>query len=313
MHIVYLDQNKWIELARAFKNPAADVELARLAAQIAANVEAGKLILPLSWANIYETYKIQNPNRRHELAYVQTWLSRGTVFRGRRKRLEVELSNLLAEIEGKSTDALPDLWYLSSIFIEAFAELDDERIPPLPGLVVDAIRENPAGTLFSFLTEARDEGWIEAIRRYSFGSDQLRARIEKRRGQHAGESKDMRRRIYSALLLIDELDFVIKVAKKTGRSWATARDMGSKVARRIVEDVPGFYSEREMAVILEALNRPIQENDFRDMQSFCAAVAYADEVIGEKMFVNLARQAKLDGCYGTVITSDLRSIAGRLA
>jgi hypothetical protein len=41
------------------------------------------------------------------------------------------------------------------------------------------------------------------------------------------------------------------------------------------------------------------------MQSFCAIIPYADEVVGENQFVNLAQQAKLDRKYGTRITTKI--------
>jgi hypothetical protein len=88
--------------------------------------------------------------------------------------------------------------------------------------------------------------------------------------------------------------------------------MGQKTARRIIEDVPTFHVEREIALRLEAQARPIEVNDFRDMQSFCAIIPYADDVIGENQFVNLARQAKLDKKYGTRLTTNVLDLAASL-
>jgi hypothetical protein len=52
----------------------------------------------------------------------------------------------------------------------------------------------------------------------------------------------------------------------------------------------------------------INENDFRDMQAFCAVVPYADDVIAENQFVNLAMQAKLGARYGTRISTHLTTL-----
>jgi len=57
------------------------------------------------------------------------------------------------------------------------------------------------------------------------------------------------------------------------------------------------------------LERSMDENDIRDMATFCATVPYADCVISENLFVNLAIQAGLDQQFGTVITTDLTEIA----
>jgi hypothetical protein len=41
------------------------------------------------------------------------------------------------------------------------------------------------------------------------------------------------------------------------------------------------------------------------MQTFCAVVAYADVIVAENMFANLARQAGLHRNYNTHIITDL--------
>ncbi len=115
----------------------------------------------------------------------------------------------------------------------------------------------------------------------------------------------MRRRIYSAIQIINEQETIISIANRLGRKWKSVIEMGEENVRRIVEDVPIYFVEREIAIRLEAQSRAIHENDFRDMQSFCATIPYADEVIGEKQFVNLARQSRLDSKFGTKLSTDL--------
>ncbi len=62
-YVVYLDQNKWIELARAVKHPTDYPAQHALFVAIVREVDAGRLILPLTAANIYETHKINDPQR----------------------------------------------------------------------------------------------------------------------------------------------------------------------------------------------------------------------------------------------------------
>jgi len=47
--------------------------------------DPGRIIVPLTQTNIYETHKINDPQRRHDLAYVQVTLSQGRAFRGRHR------------------------------------------------------------------------------------------------------------------------------------------------------------------------------------------------------------------------------------
>ena len=89
--ILYLDQNKWIELARAAKSPSAFPAEYDVLTVLIAEASAGRLVIPLTSTNLYETHKIHNRERREHLAWVQSSLSQGIVFRGRHKRLEVEV------------------------------------------------------------------------------------------------------------------------------------------------------------------------------------------------------------------------------
>lgn len=312
-YVVYLDQNKWVELARAVKCPSDHPAHHELLAAMSREVKAGRLVLPLTAANIYETQKTNDPGRRHDLAILQATASQGLVFRGRHHRLEAELGDLLRAAHGRNPTPRDTDWFLSDVFIEAFVDWNDERLgAAISEEFVGFVRKERARSLYEYLMATPEEIRTTAVLNFSRGSDDLRRRIEQRRRQHASESFAMRRRIQSALLMIDEIDLILTFANRAGFSWKTARDIGDKLARRIVEDVPTYYVEREIALRLEAQARPIEENDFRDMQSFCAVVPYADEVVAEKQFVNLARQAKLDRKYGTKLGTDVLSLAGSL-
>ena len=70
-------------------------------------------------------------------------------------------------------------------------------------------------------------------------------------------------------------------------------------------DAPTYHVERELALKIEAQSRPVQEDDLRDMQTLCAVIRYADIVVAENQFSNLAKQAGLDKKYGTQIITDL--------
>lgn len=143
---------------------------------------------------------------------------------------------------------------------------------------------------------------------FSEGMVRLRHQIEERRLRHKGETMDMRRGIQSVLLMIKEIDLILDIAQRAGLAWKSVSDIGSENAHKIVEGVATYYVEREIALRLEAQTRPITENDFRDMQTFCTVLAYADQVIAENQFSSLAKQAGLDKKYNTQITTAIASL-----
>jgi hypothetical protein len=201
-------------------------------------------------------------------------------------------------------------WFLSDIFFEALAEWGDARLPvSISERVIAFMRREPSRAIYSYLMETPEDVRRASVRKFTDGSKALRQRIEARRTQHADESMSMRWKIQSALLMINEIDLLLSFAAKAGVPWKTVADIGRENALRIMDDMPTFHIEREIALRLEAAqNRPVAPNDFRDMQTFCAVLCYADVVVAENMFANLARQAKLDRKYNTEVLTNLLAL-----
>jgi hypothetical protein len=80
VQIVYLDQNKWIDLSRAVKYPADYPEQRTVLEVSVEEAKAGRIAVPLTLTNIYETRKINDPERGRGLAYVQATFEPGSGF-----------------------------------------------------------------------------------------------------------------------------------------------------------------------------------------------------------------------------------------
>lgn len=81
--IVYLDQNKWTLLAKGAKNPDEKSEARSALEFLVEERRADRVLLPLTATNVYETHKVNNPERRFDLAYCMATLGEAYVFRGR--------------------------------------------------------------------------------------------------------------------------------------------------------------------------------------------------------------------------------------
>jgi hypothetical protein len=190
--IVYLDQNKWIALAKAAKNPEEESE-ARSALEFLINERrAGRVLLPLTATNVYETHKINNPERRFDLAYCMTTLGEAYVFRGRHRRLEVEVVDAVRRAYGLSLFEREQHWFLSRVFYESTAEWNDPRLGQvISQTMYDFARSNPQEFLFGFLMDTSDDVRTTAVRQFSQGVDGVRQQIEERRARNAGETESM--------------------------------------------------------------------------------------------------------------------------
>lgn len=311
--VLYLDQNAWIALARgAWDKTEHPAEHAALVV-VGEAVKAGHVIVPLSFTNIYETMKIDLPVRRAHLAHVLATVSGGKVLRGRRRILE---AMLLQRIGAASKAPIPPLasdWFLSDLHFEAVAEhgsgaFSDEISP----VVLDYMRHNPQEALFTYLLGEDEAVRKEGVRRFSADSQALIARLEARRHRLAGETFALRLRVYSAQLMIEELDYILGLGRRCGLPWFTLTDVGDKLAKSLISDVPILEVERQLTVRLEDQRRATNENDLRDMSAFTTALPLIDIMVAEKQFVNLSRQARLDERYGTRLLTSVYDLTPQM-
>ena len=311
--LLYLDQNAWIALAHGSWDGAAHpVEHAALTRVVRA-LQAGQIVVPLSFTNIYETSKINDPVRRTHLAHVQAAISGGKVIRSRRRIFETTLIQHIARRTKMPIPPPSDHWFLSDLWFESAAEYAPDTFGfEISERVLDVFRQNPAHALFTYLADPDDAVRIEGVRRYSAGSEELIRKLEARRSLAAGESFALRLRAYGAQLIIDELDFIVLTARRLGLDWSNIHDIGPSVLKSIVTEVPIMNAERELVVRLEDQDRRTNENDLRDMASFAAALPLVDILVGEKAFVNLSRQARLGEKYDTVLLTKVSELTDDL-
>lgn len=304
--ILYLDQNAWVSLARgAWDKASYPKDYVRLVKVVEA-LRQKRFVVPLSFANIYETSKINDPVRRANMARTQVTISQGQVFRSRRRILGETLSAYLADKLTIARAPPEEHWFLSDLWFEAVADYSPETFSfTLSDAVLDHMRSYPAKVLFDYLTASDENVRRECVKRFSADSTDLVAGIEARRAIVASEPFALRKRAYGARLMIDELDFILATGRRLGLDWKGVRDIGPSLVRSIPVEVPILTTERELAVRLEDQARPIAENDLRDMSAFATVLPLADILIGEKAFANLARQARLGQTYGTRILTSI--------
>jgi hypothetical protein len=304
--IIYLDQNKWIDLAHAAKAPDDHQEDWKVLERLSTAVEAGEVNIPLTTSNLYETQKVGDPELRAAIAFTQATLSGGRVFRGRRRRLEVEAGRVLASVYGRPwAEPNPD-WVISSLFFEAHAEVTDPALGvSFSPQVLEIIAKNPQATLFDYLLAKDEAVRQQGLLMFEAGAQLLRASIEDRRARHQGQSVSMKRKIYSVLLFCGDQDALIAAASALGLPWRCFEDNNGATARKVVNETPTLLIEREISLKLEAERRAIKINDFCDMRNFTTVLPYADVVVAEKQFINLARQAGLAARFNARLETKL--------
>lgn len=310
MDIVFLDQNKWIELAKVAAGKTTSGNVATLYAQLTAAVDAGKVLFPLAKSHVIETLKRNEPTSRVLLAETQARLSCGCVYRSRAGRLLVEMQQTIRKLFGEPPKELVGNWFLASGFMQVFESMDTLLVPPAEAERVHRTNRwiDPRVQYVDFMKNQDDATRRNAYVDFSASAEQLIKRIEERRALLRGNSTDLRRRAYNVGLFLDHQDDMIRVTRDLGRTWEELKALGDKAMVALIEDVPTLNVEAEMAARLESETRPIDANDVMDMESFYTAIPYSSRVVAEKASISRARQAKLDVCYPVILSERLEDL-----
>lgn len=310
---VFLDQNKWIDLAHALENPKNDLRLHELGLELIKALGIGRLQFPLTSSLIIETYKMSEDQHRKLIAEIQAQISQGRVYRDRNFLIRHEIAQFLHEYGYAEFLTPPKFWWMSNYFLEAFVDIPRAmKELGLQGDQIAVLRENPNFSMYNWIANAPQDERANAIAHFDVGSERLIAKIEKRIGRLVGEKLSMRQRVYSATLAIDEIDRILSVCQANQLDWKTVTDLGGQRLKRIMREVPTYHIEIALATRIEDLERTVSPNDLRDMQSYVAAIPNSDVLIGEKLFINLAIQAGLNKRYNCAMHTDIYALEAYL-
>ena len=299
MDIVFLDQNKWIELAQVHSGRTTSGPMAELFPQLVAAVQRKCVLFPLSVSNIMETAKRNDPDSRRHVAETQAILSLGYAHRSRAGRMAVELRAAIQRRFGVEPVAMPPNWAFAPGFMQAFEPMDElMAMPDELARVRDLNSLTPPAALYlDFMVNQDDIRRRKAIATLTQGLAALVVRIESRRERFANKSIDFRRRAYAAQSWAENLNILNQL-----------RALGDQAMRALLEDVPTMNVEVEMAVRLESKTGALSANDVLDMQSFYTAIPYADRIVAEKAAISRAKQARLDSKYGVALSRSLEDL-----
>ncbi|HNY40863.1 MAG TPA: hypothetical protein PKJ41_10725 [Bryobacteraceae bacterium] len=314
MLTAYLDQNKWIEIARAIFRPEIDPGARLMARQLLQAVEDGRLRIPISDVNIIESHRVGNMEQRQKLAAVFASYSRGWFLASRRTRLQHELDRTVCRL------FFPDHTYLDERF-DPFARDVFWAFGDYPYLA-EATRVSqavllritqsvaPEMLLSSLVGEIDDNVRRNTLGRLTEMSADLIQKMQARRLRLRNEPADMYLRVYSALLLLDDQDHLISALAGRGLSAEHFRSLPADRAAGFVDEVPCWDVERRIAVHVERQwSRDLQQNDIDDVGVLTAAIPYCDVVVTEKLWSHVWGQIR-PGCtnYKAVVTARLTDV-----
>lgn len=318
MLTVYLDQNKWIELAKALYRTDASPEARDNVEKLKQAVAAGRLRCPVSETHLMEAYRIGDRDRRLQLASVFAAFSGGWFIAGRQARVGYELDAALCKLlsipnasDPQRFDAFAQnfLWaFGDTAHLAALMSISPERLDQISSSI------GPINALLSYVGFNDENVRRTAVVRMQASNEDLTDGIRKRRALTKSEAGDMRFRAYSAQLFVEVQDKIEAALRKIGKSSVDLMALPNEKIASLIDLVPCWDIERCLAVQVEQQwDRELDGNDTYDIAGLTAGIPYCDVVVTEKLWTHLCNACGVAARYNSRVVSSVFEIAPLLA
>lgn len=305
MKYIYLDQNKWIELAKGIKsNDSQYIELYNI---IMKNVENGVWAFPLSLIHIIETMKRKDKTSREEILNLMFLVSKEYAICNYATADEIEFN---CWVNNKSIDC--------SILKNEMIACDWEIIFGLS--ITNEQRKikkrlSSPRKYFNYICNmarlfiADEEFYYnryqEARRNFWKWKNEIK---------QLDEYKD--KHLYPAYLIKiffeiykEKMMNMSAIERENIKELFEKSEKNKTVAIANLETIPGFNVYNRL--VFELFNNPqkdVHKHDFNDLAYLRVAVPYCDIVIGEKYWCDRVCANNLDKKYNTTISTKLLSL-----
>jgi hypothetical protein len=324
MKRVYLDQNKWIDLARVVYKKGDVKRFESVLLVLRAGVSTGEVSLPLSSSHYMETAHRRSWRSRRELGATMIEFSRMHSIAAQTDLLPGEIDAALKVIFERPLtprEVKPFGYGASHAFGE---QLGPYVIPDgLRGTVEDPRdferRANELLERYLLVGPKPDEepelenydpmAHLEIGERYAVEKEKLRSRL--RDGDwHKGERGE---RVAKAIAISDHLPLIDDALKRAGIPEDDFMAGGKEGLSAFVEAVPTMLTSSELERYRHAASqKPWEANDLRDIGALSVAIAHCDIVVTENLWTDAAKRSGIDQKLGTVVLSQLEDLTEHL-
>lgn len=302
MNYIYLDLNKWILLSKGWYGGKG--EIYNLVCKLKKKVEDKEIKIVVSLINLREALKRVNKESRNKLLEFVFNLSQGnTIAPFRDWIVDKEVENIFLEKLNKKID-------IKSLVIRKGLSGMIGMEASIQGNFSEEVKakmKEKVNSLETFKLIISSQKSAERAREDDLYFKQQVNRFEeiRKRERKNKEKKEQFEGVLKSYFKDFIMQRIISLFFKYGFS-VTRTDMNFKEIEDWLKRLPATYSYFSLLDWRDRdLNKKIEANDLYDLMSFTMGVAYCDILFGEKRFVALIKQAKLDKLYGRMVISSL--------
>ena len=311
---IYLDQNKWIDLARAYYEMEGGKRFRGALDKIQEGISNQTIVCPLSSEHVFETNKTKNRTRRKRLAVVMSEISRGVTISPQSQIRRREFAHILGKAFHKTYPVMPSAFGVGIPFAlgKEFIVRDENGnrvlMPEKFNLEVNELLAS-SETIISFLMGNDEATNLKALEQYNRSQAEFVERVESFREKAKQHGKMAHRRAYIANLTIAIQDELIDVLKLYDKTMEDFLNLGRDEITSIYDNCPTVDIEIALVVSRnEQWDKKVKANDSVDIAFLTIAIPYCDVIITEKFWCSLIQRTKLDKKYNTVVLRDINNL-----
>lgn len=315
---LYLDQNKWIDLARAHYGKPEGVQFQPCLEAIRAAIKSGKLLVPFSVWNAIESMIPRDAGRRQRLAEFMVELSGNKTMSPEHVVVPAEIVNATRQLFGMSATKSPRQTLIHVGIVHAIGmEQEIQNVFP-PGLdaAFAAFMGMPEATI-KFLVDAGEKR--DHIQTARDGEAKARDIFEADRAVTGSMSLVARQRAELSGLFRKNAEYsaaleaTLKSISRCGAEFKAEMGTDEKVSQ-FVGSIPNIDVFITLRVEREKdKDRKVDHNDIRDLDWLSVAVPYSNIVVSEQYWGRKIQTAGLASKYGTVILTNLQDLSSQLS
>lgn len=277
---IYLDQNKWIELAQIYHGKNSDPKAIKLLEEIDKLVESGHCTFPLTAVHYMETARISNPGRKQRLGEVMWKYSAGKTAASYTAvimhELSIALSKHFPQVKPKK------LTLIGKGISHAYDKPFDQMFPP-------ALEDEFERSILTGESLFGDEfsGFYGVENRKKFQNHL--ATLQRIKELPPNKWEDC----IHAIVLADIVKPLAAIQQKFGISEDDFETLGSEGMTQVINDMPSRKLDAHLhRQVLRNPNYNAKISDLEDWAGPAVASQYFDVVVCEKHLADLIKRDK---------------------
>lgn len=324
MKRVYLDQNKWIDLAAAEHGSKRGESYRDTHLLLRATVEAGDVSLPLSSAHYIETANRRDWDSRRKLALVMASFSHLHTIAPGSALIPGELDRAMQQAFGRPDTLLPMKPFGHGLAHAFDRGIEPYRVPPeLASYVADRwgvergvnyMRELVMLTGLPPEAEEKLPGFkplshLPVAEQYARDKEELR-QARQAAGWNKGEKAA---RVAAAEAFTDHEEQLNAALERAQVSATALYDLGAEGMTAFLRTIPTIFTASELERLRHtASQKEWERQDLTDITALGVAAVHCDVVVTERFWVEAAKRARLGHTYNTVFLRRLEDLPQHL-